>query len=236
LLQSEDFSTTWAATNATVSTNATTDPLGGTTADQILESASGSAQRYVEQSITHTDSVDLVLSVYAKQGTNVDHVALQLLYDQPTNSTGYIFDLANGAPTQLISSVAQPNAVGMYNVGNGWYRCFISVTPNDATTTAFIYQTNDATDVTYTGNGSEGIYLWGAMIEEGRFYPGGYIASAASSGTSTEHETVPITPNSRTGIADFRDEARYHKIKVKVSGGFTTIMGADVEFTPAGKV
>jgi hypothetical protein len=124
----------------------------------------------------------------------------------------------------------------MYNVGNGWYRCFISVTPNDATTTAFIYQTNIATSTTYTGNGSEGIYLWGAMIEEGSFYPGGYIASAASSGTSTEHETVPITPNSRTGIADFRDEARYHKIKVKVSGGFTTIMGADVEFTPAGKV
>lgn len=45
-----------------------------------------------------------------------------------------------------------------------------------------------------------------------------------------------ITPHSRTGMAPFRSEGRYVRIEVTLAGGFTTVLGADIDFAPAGKV
>ena len=42
--------------------------------------------------------------------------------------------------------------------------------------------------------------------------------------------------NTRSNTANFRAEGRYHRAELTVTGGFTTIMGADVDFTPQGKV
>ena len=42
--------------------------------------------------------------------------------------------------------------------------------------------------------------------------------------------------NTRSNTANFRAEGRYHRVELTVTGGFTTIMGADVDFTPQGKV
>ena len=41
--------------------------------------------------------------------------------------------------------------------------------------------------------------------------------------------------NSRTGMANFRSEGRYHRVEVTLNG-HTTCWGADVDFTPAGRV
>ena len=40
----------------------------------------------------------------------------------------------------------------------------------------------------------------------------------------------------RTGKADFRDEGRYHRVELTVSGDFDTIQGADIEYSPQGQV
>ena len=42
--------------------------------------------------------------------------------------------------------------------------------------------------------------------------------------------------NSRTGFANARAEGRYLRGEVKISGGFETALGADVDFKPTGKV
>jgi hypothetical protein len=52
---------------------------------------------------------------------------------------------------------------------------------------------------------------------------------------STDWSTA-TSPNSRTGMANFRKEGRYVRVSVSVSGGFNHIVGADVDFTPAGSV
>ena len=44
------------------------------------------------------------------------------------------------------------------------------------------------------------------------------------------------TPHTRTGMAAFRSEGRYVRIEVTLAGGFTTVLGADIDFTPQGKV
>lgn len=54
--------------------------------------------------------------------------------------------------------------------------------------------------------------------------------------TSSTDWTTATSVNSRTGTAPFRKEGRYLRVSVSVSGGFNHIVGADVEFAPAGKV
>lgn len=48
--------------------------------------------------------------------------------------------------------------------------------------------------------------------------------------------TESTSINSRSGIAPFRKEGRYLRMKLSVSGGFNQIIGADVDFTPTGKI
>ena len=55
------------------------------------------------------------------------------------------------------------------------------------------------------------------------------IAGAVSYSSAT-------TPNSRTNMANFRSEGRYLRAEFTVTGAFTTIFGADVDFAPQGRV
>ena len=42
--------------------------------------------------------------------------------------------------------------------------------------------------------------------------------------------------NSRSKMANFRSEGRFIRGEITITGGFTTALGADVEFSPAGQV
>ena len=42
--------------------------------------------------------------------------------------------------------------------------------------------------------------------------------------------------NARSGMANFREEGRYHRMELTVTGGFDTLNGADVEFSPSGRI
>ena len=44
------------------------------------------------------------------------------------------------------------------------------------------------------------------------------------------------SPHSRTNMANFRSEGRYVRVESTIAGGFTTVWGADVDFTPGGHV
>lgn len=54
--------------------------------------------------------------------------------------------------------------------------------------------------------------------------------------SDTADWTSATSVNSRTQVAPFRKEGRYVRVSVSVSGGFNHIFGADVEFSPRGKV
>ena len=42
--------------------------------------------------------------------------------------------------------------------------------------------------------------------------------------------------NSRSGIAPFRKEGRYHRLQVEITDDFNHIIGAEVDFEPAGQI
>jgi len=70
------------------------------------------------------------------------------------------------------------------SIGNGWYRCSISVTTLAA---GGIWHDsvilNDNGDIDYTGDNTSGIYVWGTQFEQDATYPTSYIPTYGVSQT-----------------------------------------------------
>jgi hypothetical protein len=54
--------------------------------------------------------------------------------------------------------------------------------------------------------------------------------------TDSADWTSATSVNSRTGLAPFRKEGRYHRLRISSTGQFNQIVGADIELAGRGKV
>jgi hypothetical protein len=162
-LWSEDLSNAvWSKANVTVSANSILAPVGSVTADKIVEdTATGSHE--VSQPISLTVGVVNAISVYAKAG---ERSRVRLAGRQATNWSvlpSGIFDLLTGT---VVSSTGAQNAE-ITAVGNGWYRCTIFGSPSSAGVGMIVGLVQSGTTISYTGNGTSGLHVWGSQLEVG---------------------------------------------------------------------
>ena len=177
--QALNTTATWSPVFVTIGTGAN-DPIGGTTANTFIPAAS-SNQHYI-YFVTALLTTTYTLSIYAKSnGYNY----LQLFWGAGTDyanynlSTGVISQNSGGSPT-------------ITSVGNGWYRCSITTTLASATN-AFISYGQTGTEsraATTTGNGTSGIYIWGAQLELGTV-ASAYTPTTTAAITTTNNISVP---------------------------------------------
>jgi len=180
VLYSEQFdNAAWTKTAATITANATTAPDGTLTADKITPDA-GSAQHDILQTASITTGVTYTITVFAKK-ENYNFIQLTL---SGLGSHGYAnFNLNTGT---IGSTGNSPAATSITAVGNGWYRCSISVV-SQVTIAGGPYIAALPTDIairrpTFTGDGTSGIFIWGAQLEAGSFATS-YIPTVASTVT-----------------------------------------------------
>ena len=153
----------WQNQNVTITNNATTAPNGTSTAEKIIENTSNGYHQ-VYQEIFASGSVvgqDYTFSCYAKAS---ERNKITFLLQTP-NISEATFDLING--TASITGGSGTAGVAIESVGNGWYRCSIY---RLNTTTGYIYgnlQINNGTGTVYTGDGTSGVFVWGAQLNIG---------------------------------------------------------------------
>lgn len=162
----------WTKTRATITADATTAPDGTTTADTLVEDSTASNTHYITRT-TGTDNVEASWSVYV-QAAGREYVHL-FMYD--ADATGNFIRARFGLSAESSATDQTGNgsvsSASIANVGSGWYRVTLTGTPNTAGAggTA-LFQVRMATgtaaaDAIYNGDGTSGVYLWGARLVEG---------------------------------------------------------------------
>jgi hypothetical protein len=180
LTYSEQFdNAAWTKSRATISADAIAAPDGRTTADKFVEDGTASQTHQMSRGVSVTSGTPITLSVYAKAA---ERSRLSTAF---TNAGAFstvqraTFDLSTG----IASSTQGTPTVAIEALSGGYYRCSITATPTStATATSILYLDNGST-VVYTGDGSSGLYLWGAQLVVGSD-PLGYIGVGATRAAS----------------------------------------------------
>jgi hypothetical protein len=163
-LQSNNFGTNWGnASVLTLTPNATASPDGASNGWSLVPAASLAFWR-INQNVSVVSGTTYTLSVYAK-ANGYNFVRFEPSYTTASQGVAS-FDLVNGT----ISTVAGNTTASITNVGNGWYRCsssFISTTTGGGVN--YFYPAPFNNSANYTGNGTSGIFLYGAQLEAGAF-------------------------------------------------------------------
>lgn len=139
--------------------NATTAPDGTATADLVVESTTASVVHFFGRLYT-TTAADYTFSIFVKAAgrSRFDITA-------STDNRGIGFNLSTG--TVVAVTYAGLQGIGtITSIGNGWYLCSMTWTAT-AVTNGLRIALHNGTSVTYTGDGSSGLYLWGAQLEAG---------------------------------------------------------------------
>jgi hypothetical protein len=177
VLRSEEFDNgSWIKSNASVTANATTSPSGLLNGDALIENTA-TANHEIVQTTSVTTGVSYTFAIYVKANGR-DKFKIQLANQFAATALAY-YDLVTG----LTYSVGAAAAASMTSVGNGWFRCIITSTAT-STGTAIHYSTlvSTGTTTTYLGNGTSGVFLWGAQFEAGA-YATSYIPTTSASVT-----------------------------------------------------
>lgn len=156
---SEQFdNAAWTKTGATVVANAGVAPDGTMTADSLVPDTANSGHQVNQIAITTATTT--TFSVYAKSN-GYNWIALGLTDSGSTVRISY-FNLATG----VVGTIATGITASIVPASNGWYRCVVTVATALAGNNILrAYAVNSDGNTTFIGNGTSGIFIWGAQLE-----------------------------------------------------------------------
>jgi len=167
-LQSQTFQTAWSAVLTTVAADQTTAPDGTMTADKLTPTVMLNQHR-IDQT-TSIPAAPHTFSVYVK-AAGYGFVWLRI------GSVGAVFNLSTGAAT-TVSGGATAYSV---QAANGWWRCVVSCTTLGSDTVR-INVSEGPTAADFSGDGTSGIFVWGAQLEAAST-ASSYIVTTSASAT-----------------------------------------------------
>ena len=164
---SEDFSQ-WINSNSSDLSNQIISPNGALNADKLITSSGLTNGQVVKVISKSASSITYNYSVFAKKGEwNRCNLYVS---DTATfnNRVQFFVDLETGEVIEATSAGTFSSASGSSEYyGNGWYR--FSVTFTTSTETSISARIYSIDSVATAGDGTSGIYIYGAQLEEGSY-------------------------------------------------------------------
>lgn len=161
----------WVKQRSSVTANTTTAPDGTTTADALIEDSTAGNTHQMQGSVTLDDNTVYTLSIHAKASTR-SYIVLNLI-DKNNTSRYAFFDLSSGIALGTSGTISQTITA----MSDGWYRCCVTANSNSGATSPVCQIRLSATGLSssYDGDGTSGIYIWGAQLDLGSvartYYP-----------------------------------------------------------------
>jgi hypothetical protein len=154
----------WSKGSSSITSNTTTAPNGTLTADTFT--ADGTlANHRLQQGLTTVTGTAYSTSFYLKKNTN-NFAQIYYLAAGFTSNAFANFDLNNG----VVGTIGAGTTATIQDVGNGWYRCTITVTAgsSSASAGANVSIVTSATSARSESNSlNTSIFVWGAQLVEG---------------------------------------------------------------------
>ena len=202
---SEDFSNAyWTKAGSSV-VSGFVSPKGDLSAFKLVENTNTGGHNIRKNSLPVTLTNTYIFSVIAKKGER-DWIMLRDDLHEGVSTT--YFDLTNGVVGTTNSAYSKIEALG-----DGFYRCSTSTVSTHVSSTIYpaIHLAEADNDITYTGDGTSGLYIWGAQLEQGS-YATSYIPTQGATATRVV-ETCIQTPSS--GIIGQTEGTLYCEIDFK---------------------
>ena len=188
---SEDFSdSSWTINGATITSNSIISPNGTLNATKLVENSSNS-QHKIQETSNPITAGNVVYSQFVKKGER-NKVLLELGGGGGGSAK---FDLDLGV---VISQSSVNATITKFN--DNWYRCSVSFTSTSSSVYLGTYILDDTETLSYQGDGTSGVYIWGAQLEQGS-YATSYIPTTGA--TSTRNADVC---NNSGSAQDFNSE------------------------------
>ena len=208
----------WYKTSTTISANATLAPDGTLTADRVVETATSDVHSVYNAQTIGVAGIYTV-SFYLKAGER-NFVGVRTSTDSDNTRYSAVFNLTTGAATST-NTTGSPTNTGysITPVGNGWYRCSVTSSHTSGIIYSTVFIADAATPTSwvyglssYTGNVSNGVYVWGAQLER---------SNTSGPYTRTVDATSPV-PTSLGGY-------RYHTYTTVGTSGFSPAVTGNIE-------
>jgi len=210
LLRSEELgNAAWSRAALTVSSDVTTSPKGTQDADKLVESATNA--EHITWQARSAQSETMTLSVFAKAS---ERSRIKVGFSNfATAACGAIFNLSTGVVISTDAANADytsPTAsIFAYPAAAGWYRCVFTVTKGTANNTnnPFIDIIDNSNQTSYLGDGSSGVFAWGAQLQTGSVV-GPYVPTTTTTASSTA-DVISITGADFTRIVNSAEGSLY---------------------------
>ena len=166
LSYSEDFANAYWTSSRAILTGGQDAPDGTSDAFKMQqESGQTNAGTFrLTSSLTLVDHKEYSLSIYAKAGTNRNYLIFFTNLTADRELT--FFDLSSGKAV----NVNDRHAASIQDVGNDWYRCSITYTPDSAesgySSAWNVYLTDNDTTRNPVADDGGFIYVWGVQLEQ----------------------------------------------------------------------
>jgi len=218
LTYSEQFDNgAWTKTNSSITANAVIAPDGTVTADKLVENTA-TASHFVNSNVTVANTATYTYSVYAKAAERSYLTIYAINTGAAANtffnlSTGTVVSTSSGATSAIVS------------VGNGWYRCSITATTTSTTSGIYPGISADGVNASYTGNGTSGIYIWGAQLEPVTYQtqPRAYIPTTSAAVYQPRYDYDPsVTPATPRGMLIEESRVNLNPYSQQFDGGSWT--------------
>jgi hypothetical protein len=186
-VSSQDFTTLWSPSgSASVISNVILSPSGNLDGTKLVE-PTVNQENYIRNAARTLSAGTYTASIYVHESSE-RRLWLRPVHIGSTHATSsVVFNPKTktlGSPTGFGISASATNA------GGGWWRVSLTFTTPDTRNIQHGVNAITASAV-YTGDGTSGIFIWGAQLEEGAF-PTSYIPTQASTRTRAA-ESAQIT-------------------------------------------